>query len=75
MSSKFAATIPALAGRCDEATEIFEELGDRSGAAWSINQQGDIARAQGDVAAARELYQCALPPFAKPETRGVPRVP
>ena len=28
-----------------EATDIFEELGDRSGAAWSINQQGDIARA------------------------------
>jgi len=46
-----------------EATEIFEELGDRTGAAWSINQQGDIARAQGDIAAARELYQRALSAF------------
>ena len=32
-------------------------------AAWSINQQGDIARAQGDMAAARELYQRALSAF------------
>ncbi len=46
-----------------EATDIFEELGDRSGAAWSINQQGDIARAQGDLAAARGLYQRALSAF------------
>jgi len=46
-----------------EATDIFEELGDRSGAAWSINQQGDIAREQGDLAAARGLYQQALSAF------------
>jgi tetratricopeptide (TPR) repeat protein len=46
-----------------EATDIFEELGDRSGAAWSINQQGDIARAQGDMAGARGLYQRALSAF------------
>ena len=31
--------------------------------AWSINQQGDIARAQGDMAAARGLYQRALSAF------------
>ena len=46
-----------------EATDIFEAVGDRSGAAWSINQQGDIAREQGDVAAARGLYQRALSAF------------
>ena len=46
-----------------EATGIFEELGDRSGAAWSINQQGDIARATGDIAIARGFYQRALTAF------------
>jgi tetratricopeptide (TPR) repeat protein len=46
-----------------EATVIFEELGDRSGAAWSINQQGDIARAQGDMLTAGGLYQRALAAF------------
>ena len=48
-----------------EATEIFREVevGDPSGAAWAINQQGDIARAQGDVAVARDLYQRALSAF------------
>jgi tetratricopeptide (TPR) repeat protein len=46
-----------------EATDIFEELGDRSGAAWSINQQGDIERAAGDLAAARGLYERALSAF------------
>ena len=46
-----------------EATEIFEDLGDRGGAAWSINQRGDIAREQGDMPAARELYERALAAF------------
>ena len=46
-----------------EAADTFQELGDHTGAAWSINQQGDIARAQGDMAAARELYQRALSAF------------
>jgi tetratricopeptide (TPR) repeat protein len=46
-----------------EATGIFEELVDRSGAAWSINQQGDIERAAGDLAAARGLYERALSAF------------
>src|SRR5713226_8332420 len=46
-----------------EAADFCEELGDRTGAAWSINQQGDIARAQGDMAAARGLYQRALSAF------------
>ena len=39
------------------------EFGDRSGCAWSINQQGDIARAQDDMVAARALYQRALSAF------------
>ena len=43
--------------------QIFEEIGDRSGAAWSLNQQGDIAREQGDLAAARGIYQRALSCF------------
>ncbi|PYT29940.1 MAG: hypothetical protein DMG57_09725 [Acidobacteria bacterium] len=58
-----------------EATDIFEELGDRTGAAWSINQQGDIASAQGDMAAARGLFNVRFQPFGKPETSGVPRGP
>ncbi len=44
-------------------TEIFEELGDRSGAAWCISQQGDIARARDNRDAARALYQRALSIF------------
>ena len=31
--------------------EIFHELGDDSGAAWSLNQHGDVAREQGDAPA------------------------
>jgi tetratricopeptide (TPR) repeat protein len=46
-----------------EAAGIFEELGDPSGAAWSINQQGDIARAMGDIDAARTFYLRALAAF------------
>jgi tetratricopeptide (TPR) repeat protein len=45
------------------AGRIFEELGDHSGAAWSLNQQGDIAHAEGEVASARDLYQHALSAF------------
>ena len=44
-------------------TILFEELGDRSGAAWCLNQQGDIACAQGDITAARALYERALSAF------------
>ena len=54
---------PRAQGALREATDIFEELGDRNGAAWSINQQGDIARAQGDLVAARGLYHRALLSF------------
>jgi tetratricopeptide (TPR) repeat protein len=42
---------------------MFEELGDRSGAAWCLNQQGDIARQQGEMAVAGQLYQQALSAF------------
>ena len=34
-----------------------------AGAAWTVNQLGDIAREQGDLAAARGLYQRALSAF------------
>ena len=34
-----------------------------AGAAWSLNQRGDIAREEGDVAVARDLYQRALSAF------------
>ena len=43
-----------------EATDIFEQLGDRTGAAWSINQQGDMARAQRHGHRSRILSTCAL---------------
>jgi tetratricopeptide (TPR) repeat protein len=46
-----------------EAAEIFEDLGDRSGAAWSINQLGDITQEEGDLIAASELYERALLTF------------
>jgi tetratricopeptide (TPR) repeat protein len=52
-----------------EATTIFEEVGDRSGAAWSVNQEGDIAREQGHTQAARELYERALSTFRKAADR------
>ncbi|HEU5443013.1 MAG TPA: tetratricopeptide repeat protein, partial [Steroidobacteraceae bacterium] len=47
----------------EEATAMFEALGDRSGAAWSANSQGDIAREQGDLPAACRLYERALSMF------------
>jgi tetratricopeptide (TPR) repeat protein len=53
----------------EEAGWIFEDLGDHSGAAWSLNQLGDIAREEGEVAAARELYQRALLAFRKANDR------
>lgn len=46
-----------------EATQIFEVVGDASGAAWSINQQGDIAQEQGDLKLARDFYERALKAF------------
>ncbi|MBV8052183.1 MAG: tetratricopeptide repeat protein [Acidobacteriaceae bacterium] len=52
-----------------EATAIFEQVGDRSGAAWSINQQGDIAREQGDLSAAGDHYRQALKAFREAEDR------
>jgi len=47
----------------EEAGRIFEEIGDHRGAAWSLNQLGDIAREGGEVAAAREIYQRGLSAF------------
>jgi tetratricopeptide (TPR) repeat protein len=47
----------------DEAIVHFEERGDRSGAAWSINQAGDIAREKGDFKSARDFYERALKAF------------
>jgi tetratricopeptide (TPR) repeat protein len=62
MCLRFAATIRAR-WALGEAKNIFEELGDRSGAAWSTNQLADIAREHADLAAAQELYQRALSVF------------
>ncbi len=54
------------AGRHDDAARIlgeaarrFEEAGDRWGMASALNSQGDIARFQGRLEAARELYRRA----------------
>ena len=46
-----------------EATSIFEEVGDPSGAAWSINQSGDLELEQGRIEAAQHLYRTALRAF------------
>ena len=43
-----------------ECLAIFEGLGDRTGVAWSLNYQGDVARDQGDSAGSRALYEQAL---------------
>jgi predicted ATPase/DNA-binding winged helix-turn-helix (wHTH) protein len=54
-----------------EAADIFDELGDRTGSAWSINQQGDIARAATWLGR-DDCINVRLQPFGKPEIRGVP---
>ena len=47
-----------------ECLSIFEELNDRTGVAWSLNDyQGDVVRDQGDSAAARTLYEQSLAIF------------
>jgi tetratricopeptide (TPR) repeat protein len=46
-----------------ECLSIFQELGDRTGVAWSLNYQGDVARDQGDSAGAQRLYQQGLAIF------------
>jgi len=43
--------------------QIFESFGDQTGVAWALNQLGDVAKEQGDLAAARGLYQRALAAF------------
>jgi tetratricopeptide (TPR) repeat protein len=53
----------------EEAGRIFDDLGDHSGAAWSLNQLGDIAREEGEVAHARVLYQRALAAFREANDR------
>jgi tetratricopeptide (TPR) repeat protein len=42
---------------------IFRESKDRTGIAWSLNYQGDVARDQGDVESARSLYEEGLETF------------
>ena len=42
---------------------MFRERGDRTGVAWALNHQGDVARDQGDSAAARSLYEQSLATF------------
>jgi tetratricopeptide (TPR) repeat protein len=46
-----------------ECLSIFQDLGDRTGVAWSLNSQGDVARDQGDSANAQTLYQQSLSIF------------
>jgi len=47
----------------EEASYIFDKLGDRSGAAWSINQLGDVECASGEISRARQCYARALAAF------------
>ncbi len=56
-----------------EAADIFEELGDRTGGAWSINQQGDIARDRVTWLPLENCINARFQSSGKPETRGVPR--
>jgi tetratricopeptide (TPR) repeat protein len=46
-----------------ECLSIFQGLGDRTGVAWSLNSQGDVACDQGDSANAQTLYQQSLSIF------------
>src|SRR5947207_797623 len=46
-----------------ECISIFRALGDRTGVAWSLSYQGDVARDQGDSPAARTLYEQGLAIF------------
>jgi tetratricopeptide (TPR) repeat protein len=46
-----------------EASDIFEKLGDRIGAAWSMNQLGDVVCASGELAKGRGCYERALAAF------------
>ena len=46
-----------------ECLAIFRGLGDRTGVAWSLNHQGDVARDQGDSVAAQTVYEQALTIF------------
>jgi tetratricopeptide (TPR) repeat protein len=48
-----------------EASSIFEQVGDTSGAAWSINQSGDLELEQGRIDSAQTLYRNALAAFRK----------
>jgi tetratricopeptide (TPR) repeat protein len=52
-----------------EATSIFRELGDTGGAAWSINQSGDLELEQDRLESARDLYREALEVFRKIDDR------
>jgi tetratricopeptide (TPR) repeat protein len=42
---------------------MFEEAGDRVGAAWESSHEGDVALQQGDATAAGALYEQALTAF------------
>ncbi len=49
----------------EESRVIFEELGDSTCIAWSLNYQGDVAQEQGENSAAHELYEQSLSIFRK----------
>ena len=55
--------MPARAPYTRSVSRSSEGLGDRTGVAWSLNYQGDVARDQGDSAAARTLYEQGLAIF------------
>jgi tetratricopeptide (TPR) repeat protein len=45
---------------CEEARQIYSELGDRSGLARTLHSMAEIPIDQGDLVAARKLYEQAL---------------
>jgi tetratricopeptide (TPR) repeat protein len=54
---------------CGECLAIFQGMGDRTGVAWSLNNQGDVERDSGDSAAARAFYEQALAIFRELDDR------
>jgi predicted ATPase/DNA-binding winged helix-turn-helix (wHTH) protein len=59
-AAKMRGDFPRATTALAEAISIFRELGDTNGAAWSINQSGDLELEQDRIESAHKLYHEAL---------------